>query len=108
MLGPGVRNSLWIIGVSYLVTLFTWAQFLLVFKVYYIPAYTVESTLTEMRALSIKTISIEAYNEYFMELAEYVGINHTITWGNNVYNIYIKKLNSKMHDRILDYTLQVQ
>jgi len=87
---------------------FTWAQFLLAFEARYIPAYAVESTLTEMRALSMKTMGVEAYNERFTELAEYAGVDRAVTRGNNVYNIYVEKLNSKMRDRILDHTLQAQ
>ena len=75
------------------------------FEVHYIPAYIVELTFTEMRALSMKTISIEMYNKHFMKLAEYASIDHAITWSNNIYNIYVKKLNSKIRDRILNYTL---
>ena len=59
-----------------------------------------------MRALLMKTIGVKMYNKHFTELAEYAGVNHIVTWGNNVYNIYVEKLNSKMCNRILNHTLQ--
>ena len=59
-----------------------------------------------MRALSMKTMGVKVYNKCFTELTEYAGVDRTVTWDNNIYNIYVEKLNSKMCNRILNHTLQ--